>query len=199
MANQPGWLDFKHISQFFGQHGETGIDIPLPRGTPITSPFSGKVIGSGYYAGGGVVTIRTKIGGKWYDFYVQHLDQAFAKVGEMIKKGQVIGTSGGQLRGGHHPSDRFHSTAPHVEVGFNAPGGGIWGSHHPGPNFNPLPFLARLFAQRGVVAGTLSTQAMPVHRKGSMPLPGINSSLGIPGHAPAHRAAPSIKQGAHPR
>lgn len=154
------WLS--DVSQQFGVNDETGIDI----GThgkidqPVYSVTGGTVVGVGYYGGGGVVSIKSNIN---YDgingpasIYYQHLDEDLATLGETISPGQLIGLSGGQLSGGHHPSSPKYSTGPHIEIGINAPYGAanksIWSPL--GKNVNPLSFFQALAGGNTNVLGT---------------------------------------------
>jgi hypothetical protein len=138
-----------------GKHtNETGIDI----GThgkidlPVYAVSSGKILGSGYYGGGGVVSEQSTIhyGGinGPASIYYQHLDKTLVSKGQDVVQGQLIGLSGGQLSGGSHPSSSQFSTGPHIEIGINAPYGkanqSIWSPL--GPNVNPLGFFQGLLA-----------------------------------------------------
>ena len=154
------WLS--DISQKFGVNGETGIDIGTHGkiDVPVYAVTAGKVIGAGYYGGGGVVSEQSNINYGGINgpasIYYQHLDEVLAKVGEVVSPGQLIGLSGGQLSGGHHPSSRLYSTGPHIEIGINAPYGkanqSIWSPL--GPNVNPLGFFQALASGNTNVIGT---------------------------------------------
>lgn len=163
---------FSHITQRFkggwDGSGENGIDVGMPTGTPVYAVAPGRVVGHGYYAGGGVVSIEQQKGMVWY---YQHLDLAEPGIesGQVttVQPGQLIGWSGGQLAGGRHPSSRKFSTGPHIEVGVNAPWGGIWGpKEDKGPNVDPLPFLEAI-AQSGGGGGTTGTPWEPAAFFGS--------------------------------
>lgn len=76
---------------------DNAVDIAVPEGTKVRSTGSGKVVKVyGSYSGGksrfdGVqVTIETPKGGRFYT----HLSRASVKVGQRVKRGQVIGRSG---------------------------------------------------------------------------------------------------------
>lgn len=147
-------LSAGHITQFFkggwSGSGENGIDLGMPMGTPVTSLTAGTVLTNGYYGGGGVVTVESTLplGIGVASVYYQHLDlnNPALTPGKTVKVGDLIGWSGGQLSGGHHPSSRQFSSGPHIEIGINAPFGknGLW--HPLGPNINPLPWLQYLVA-----------------------------------------------------
>lgn len=137
------------ISQYYGPPEEYGIDLAMPMGTPITSLTDGRVLGVGYPAcPGGVVSVESVVNGKTASVYYQHLDLAAVSEGQSVHVGQLIGYSGGQLSGGHHPAERLCSSGPHIEVGINAPWGGVW--HGLGANVNPLPWLQGLAGQASV-------------------------------------------------
>lgn len=143
-----------------GKGIEQGQDIPMPVDTPITCPFEGDVVGVGYPSGvGGVVTVRGIPGGSetvLTDVYFQHLDCIYVKYRDHVMPGDIIGTSGGSLRGdsskpptcGHY-ADSLHSSGAHIEIGFNygATGnrggvGGPWGKlPHPSKSRDPLHWL----------------------------------------------------------
>ena len=130
-----------HITQYYGQNGERGIDIGTRFHTRITAVADGIVLGAGYYIGGGVVSIGYD---KTRSIYYQHLDTIQVGIGQRVSQGDVIGLSGGQLSGGAHPSSPAVSSGPHTEIGINGPWGGIW--HPLGPNQNPLPLLQAIVA-----------------------------------------------------
>lgn len=139
--------DPSNPTQGWGEdHGygrEVGVDLGMVMGTPITSLTTGTILGSGYYRGGGVVSVKSRINGKTTSLYYQHLDEIAGGItpGAVVAPGQLIGWSGGQNAGGHHPASKDTSSGPHIEVGFNAPYGAksLW--HPLGPNYDPLPWL----------------------------------------------------------
>lgn len=101
---------------------ERGIDLAMPVGTPIYSPFAGTVLGrsdytyatdtssvwgtnqvqgayaqTGYNQWGGEVDILTQLAGIGQKVgYVFHLDALAVKPGQQVAKGQLIGYSGGE-------------------------------------------------------------------------------------------------------
>ncbi len=142
------WLTQNPITQPHGVNGEMGVDFGMPTGTPITALFGGTVAGAFYYGGGGVVSLRFNYRGRPAVFYYQHLDLIADHIvpGYSLRPGEVLGWSGGQLAGGHHPSTPQFSSGPHIEVGINPPWGGGWNPDSYGPNVDPEPFL-RTIAQ----------------------------------------------------
>lgn len=131
----------------FSGSGENGIDVSMPTGTPIYAVEGGRVVGSGYYGGGGVVSIQSAPGKVWY---YQHLDQDSLHVGQNVPAGALVGYSGGQNTGGNHPALPQYSSFQHVEIGINAPWGGIWGGGQ-GPNINPVPDLTSVGSRNASV------------------------------------------------
>ena len=83
-----------------------GVDFGARRGTPILAAADGKVIFSGWMNGyGRVIKIRHK------DSYVTlyaHQSRLKVKVGQSVKKGQIIGYTGNSGR----------STGPHLHFGL---------------------------------------------------------------------------------
>ena len=80
-----------------------GIDLAYQQGTPVVSTANGKVIEKGYEATGfgNYILIRHK-----YGFFTKyaHMDKVYAREGETVSQGQVIGTMG----------NTGLSTAPHL-------------------------------------------------------------------------------------
>lgn len=173
------WL--ANIGQYFkggySGSGENGVDVTLPQDTPIYAITGGQVVGSGYYAGGGVESVQAAPGQVWY---YQHLDQNFLTPGQTVSPGQLIGLSGGQNVGGAHPSTPTFSSWPHIEVGVNAPWGGIWGGGQ-APNVDPLPILKQLLAQQG--GSNVTTLSSPTSGTTTLgnPIPGADAITGLVG------------------
>lgn len=120
-----------------GRVWEDGNDFGLPYNTPVYSLTDGPVVGTGYYGGGGVVSIEENPQTIWY---YQHLDENVVRPGDQVVAGQLIGYSGGQLSGGRHPATCC-SSGPHIEVGVNAPFGGFWNPRNVKPQRDPHPLL----------------------------------------------------------
>jgi murein DD-endopeptidase MepM/ murein hydrolase activator NlpD len=134
----------------FSGSGENGIDVSLPLDTPVYALEGGTVKGSGYYPGGGVVSIQSAPGKTWY---YQHLDQDSVGVGQSVQAGQLIGYSGGQNTGGNHPADPTYSSWPHIEVGINAPWAGIWGGGNGAANIDPVPAITAIEGSNASTSG----------------------------------------------
>jgi len=83
-----------------------GIDIAAPRGTPVSSMASGKVLLSAdnfYYAGNYILIDH----GFGINSMYLHLSESLIKEGQLVKKGEVIGKVGTTGR----------STGPHLHWG----------------------------------------------------------------------------------
>lgn len=181
MTNAYPWLDHLQTgpagaSALTGKYDpprEWGNDIAMPEDTPITSPVAGPVVGQGKFAGGGVITIRAIVEGVLTDVYFQHLDCMYVKYGDEVKEGQIIGTSGGGLRGQvtaqcNTYSDSLHSTGPHVEIGFNygktgnkGGVGGIWGKlPHPSDSRDSIAWLTKVASGHYEEAGQFTGQSL---------------------------------------
>jgi murein DD-endopeptidase MepM/ murein hydrolase activator NlpD len=147
------WLNLANMTQHYGWNyygatrvWEDGIDLGMPLHTPITSLTNGTVLDTGYYGGGGVVSVRSSgIPGRGVaSVYYQHLDTIDVQPGAVVHIGDRLGLSGGQLRGGYHPVTCC-STGPHLEVGINNGTAGarsLWRSL--GAPIDPLPWLQEL-------------------------------------------------------
>src|SRR5260221_196854 len=115
---------FQKFTDGVGPHNppsERGIDLAMPVGTPIYSPFSGTVLGrsdykyatdtssmwsknqvqgayaqTGYNQWGGEVDILTSLHGIGQKVgYIFHLDKLNVTPGQKVNKGDLIGWSGG--------------------------------------------------------------------------------------------------------
>jgi murein DD-endopeptidase MepM/ murein hydrolase activator NlpD len=87
-----------------GIHGNNGIDIAAPTGTPIVASADGKVIiarGSGYNGGYGLYVVISHPNGT--QTLYAHLSRLNVSVGQNVKQGQVIGWVGntGRSTGSH--------------------------------------------------------------------------------------------------
>lgn len=95
-----------------------GLDITVPIGTPVYAIADGTVRGTNTYSGkysdedyGNVIFVKTKVNGKYYSVSYAHLRDyptKYVKVGQSIKKGQLIGYTG--ITGG--------SRIPHLHIDF---------------------------------------------------------------------------------
>lgn len=97
----------------------TGIDIKAPLGTPVVASESGKVVYvKETFFGGNSIIIDHGLG--IYTMYF-HLNEIKVKNGQMVRKGEVIGTVGMTGR----------ATAPHLH----------WGVRVLGEHVNPLSLI----------------------------------------------------------
>lgn len=90
---------------FFYWKLHTGIDLGGNReGTPVYAPASGKVVHTTwhYYCGGNMVYINHTINGVDYTTQYMHLLDILVKPGEIVDKGQQIGTVGGGPKTAHY-------------------------------------------------------------------------------------------------
>lgn len=71
--------------------GHSGIDLGTPNNTPLYFPVAGKVIVADYQPWGGEVAVDNGN----VIFYFLHMNDIKVKVGDTIRAGQVVGTSGG--------------------------------------------------------------------------------------------------------
>jgi hypothetical protein len=102
------------VTQTFDQSiGEYGQDYAVPVGTPIYSPVAGiaSTEDLGKQAWGKRAFVNAKSG---LSFAVGHLSSFAVSAGENVKRGQLLGYSGGALS---DPSSG-NSTGPHVETQF---------------------------------------------------------------------------------
>ncbi len=142
--HHPGW--------FYGTHGygsiEWGTDFDCSYHTLIPTLWNGIVRYSGltcwdtrcHSSSGGAVVIDCYVNnlGEESSYYL-HLDMSFVKVGQLVRKGDIIGLSGAQVGYGHWPTSSWYTGGPHVEIGFDAP----FLFHDRGHNVNPLPYIER--------------------------------------------------------
>ncbi len=116
-ADQVNWPeeDYRYGGNFFDDVVHTGVDIPVPKGTPVLAAGSGKVIWAGYgaYRGGydktdpygNSVVIRHDFGYQGQPLFTLygHLDRVDVAEGQYVMVGQMLGLSGetGKVTGPH--------------------------------------------------------------------------------------------------
>lgn len=94
-----------------------GVDIFAPRGTPVLAPAAGRVEHAhegwarGFSRYGSVVVLRV-LGPRWV--LLSHLDKVEVQPGEMVKRGQRIGTVGTSAGTRSEPSAQFARSKPHL-------------------------------------------------------------------------------------
>jgi len=105
-----------------GKRNHEGVDIFAPKGTPAVASEEGMItsVREGGI-GGKVVWLRPT--GKNYTLYYAHLDQQLVQPGQMVKKGDVIGTVGN--------TGNARTTPAHLHFGIYTFGGAV----------DPYPFI----------------------------------------------------------
>lgn len=178
------WYQYGVTQAYTGNSngGEMGVDLGTPFGTIVTALYAGTVRWAGRTqwscgSSGGEVTIVCNVPGYGVmTSYYLHLDTATVKTGDTVHQGQVIGTTGGQLSGGHWPvvncpqKGLMYSSGPHIEFGFNAP----WVSG-PGKNVNPMFAITQ--ARNGTLPNTSpdGTASPASTTPGDAPAPGAGA------------------------
>ena len=111
LATPVGWPVDGHVTSPFGERdhptsGEpkfhTGIDIAAEPGTPVRSTADGVVSFSGWSGGGGNLAVIEH--GFGFSTYYAHNRMVVVKVGQKIKRGEIIGYVG----------STGNSTGPHL-------------------------------------------------------------------------------------
>lgn len=151
------------------------VSIPLKQDTQVQAPVSGVVLpqhpgGGGLYSyygkqpWGGEVDILTNLSDYGGPQVVQllHMDSIGVVPGQLVKKGDVLGLSGGQTSGGNMPSSPQYSTGPHVGLAVHSVSS--WNQMS-----NPQQLLSNLLA--GKDTSSTPTQAQIVGL-------GIGSAIG---------------------
>ncbi len=87
-----GFGDYNH-PKFKTRLPHPGVDFSAPFGAPVNSIFDGEVVFSDWLSGYGFTVIVGHPGGV-YSMY-SHLDRIDVKTGEVVKRGSIIGTVGG--------------------------------------------------------------------------------------------------------
>ena len=117
------------VSQGYGVNGHPGIDLGVPLNTQLVAAQSGTVTHASNDDPGGYgewVEITTADG---YKIRYGHLHSASVNVGDSVKAGQVIGTSGGEAGG----ATSGNSTGAHLHFEVRGPDGNT---------VDPTPWLA---------------------------------------------------------
>ncbi len=105
-----------------GKRKHRGIDIFARKGTPVVAISDGIIVSMGNGGRGGKTIWMQSINQPWTVYYA-HLDQHKVKRGQIVKKGQVIGTVG--------KTGNARTTPPHLHFGIYTFLGAI----------NPLPYI----------------------------------------------------------
>lgn len=102
-----------------------GTDIPIPSGTPVKAPLSGKVVGvkANQHPCGGTIDIQYS-DGFWSRFC--HMKQINVKEGDVVNRGDVVGLSGG----GSNDYGRGRSSGPHLHFTLKKDGRKVDPAHY---------------------------------------------------------------------
>lgn len=113
-------LDFARISSPFSLRrvhpihkkirAHRGIDYVAPTGTPVYAAGDGRVVTAGYTRGNGNFVVLSH--GQKYETKYLHLSKLYAKRGQSVEKGQIIGKVGAT----------GYATGPHLHYEFLANG-----------------------------------------------------------------------------
>lgn len=98
-----------------GNH--TGIDFPVPVGTPIKATADGKVVFAGNYAGSCGWGVKIQHGTEFATVFC-HMSRHDVRAGQWVRKGAILGRSGGAK--GAQGSGR--STGPHIHYSIKLNG-----------------------------------------------------------------------------
>lgn len=105
-----------------GRRKHEGIDIFARKGTPVVAICDGIIVSRGNTPRGGKTLWLQAVGHAWTVYYA-HLDQQKVKVGQYVRKGEVIGTVGN--------TGNAKYTPPHLHFGIYTWLGAV----------NPLPYV----------------------------------------------------------
>lgn len=114
--------DLWGASRAGGIRRHKGIDIHARRGTPVVAVCDGVIVERAHTLVGGK-TIWLKSAGHGWKAYYAHLDKQLVKVGQHVKKGQVIGTIGN--------TGNARTTPSHLHYGISGSKGWL----------NPMPYV----------------------------------------------------------
>ncbi|MBF6614699.1 MAG: M23 family metallopeptidase [Chloroflexi bacterium] len=114
------------------QTAHSGVDMPMPVGTPLTAPVGGIIAGVGYHAWGGQVDIRANLGAQTTIVSFLHLSliPGDLTLNQRVEPGRIIGWSGG-VNSGAHPTAPRYSTGPHLHFELS------YGDTPPYTTYNP--------------------------------------------------------------
>jgi hypothetical protein len=106
-----GW----HVPLWYGLH--QGIDLGYNQGSLMQEVIGGRVLPhTGFYPWGGEVDVQIP-GGLW-ERYI-HLSSIFARAGEIVRRGQPIGLTGGGTFETGYPT---WSGGPHLHIQYDTGG-----------------------------------------------------------------------------
>jgi murein DD-endopeptidase MepM/ murein hydrolase activator NlpD len=105
-----------------GRRKHKGIDIFAKKGTPVVAISDGIIVSKGSTPRGGKILWLRSFSNPWLVYYA-HLDQHKVKQGQVVKKGQVLGTVGNTGNARYTPA--------HLHFGIYSWAGAV----------NPLPYV----------------------------------------------------------
>ena len=112
------------VNSPYGMRGgrlHAGVDFPTPSGTPLVAVSDGTIVGRGWNAAAGnKISLQTDMAGIVAGYH--HLSSYAAAIGDVVKKGEIIGYSGNTGR----------STGPHLHFSIKRDGSYV----------NPASYLA---------------------------------------------------------
>jgi len=109
---------FERISSSFGQRNgrlHEGVDIPVPRGIPVLAVKDGTVVASSYATGGHGNSVAIRHKNNCFTVY-SHNSVNFVKVGDVVKKGQIIGLVGST---GNSTGNHLHFEVRYLDIPLN--------------------------------------------------------------------------------
>jgi murein DD-endopeptidase MepM/ murein hydrolase activator NlpD len=169
-ADQVNWplADYRYGGVFFENSVHTGVDIPVPIGTPVLASGSGKVTWAGYglYYGyeelndpyGLAVAIKHDFGHQGETLYTVygHMDQIDVVQGQQVQAGQLLGSSG----------ETGNVTGPHLHFEVRIGKNNFFGSRNPELWLSPPQGWGVLAARMMDTSGQLlSSQTIEVKSK----------------------------------
>ena len=125
----PVWGKKSNIGSFWGdvrdggKRKHRGIDIFAKKGTPVVAICDGVIVSRGNTPRGGK-TLWMQAAGYAMTVYYAHLDEQKVRVGQAVKKGEIIGTVGN--------TGNARTTPAHLHFGIYTWLGGA---------INPLPYV----------------------------------------------------------
>jgi murein DD-endopeptidase MepM/ murein hydrolase activator NlpD len=159
----------------YGLNGRehTGLDVMVPLGTRIYSPATAKVVCVGCWRNdhitGGVGRIELELPNGHRILY-DHSQGAVVKVGDIVKPGQLIGTSGGMV-------------SPHIHLEVRVPDrttSSGWRLVDPVAYFGGMPGAPTFGGQAGAMAGQPRIELQRTNPFAAQRLPIMPASRGSP-------------------
>lgn len=142
-------------------YAHSGIDLPMPVGTPLTSPVAGQIVGAGCHKWGVQIDIRFSSGGQTRVVSFLHAMQLAPgiAIGNTVQPGTLLGYSGGVSSGVPCPTDRAFTRGAHLHFELTAGSIPPYTTYNPRQPtatsypINPMAFLAAIRTS-GISGGT---------------------------------------------